>query len=158
MKETDITGDKFDFIDFSEENIFFGSFSERETFKVNVWGLTFMRELGITEIDCYLPAVSEVLFENVAYICLDYGIYTDRQCQEFVKSITGDSTDLRLELGKKENVDGYTKYIFGGVLGRYLGYGEITLYCKGTVKLTYDEIAFIPVGEYCLNPKKYRMQ
>lgn len=45
----DITGEKFDFLDCSESNIFFERFSEGETFKFKIWGVTLMHELGISE-------------------------------------------------------------------------------------------------------------
>ena len=47
MKQIDITGERFDFVDYSEGNIFFDTFSEKEKFVIKVWGATIMPELGI---------------------------------------------------------------------------------------------------------------
>lgn len=39
MKIINITGEKFDFSDCSESNIFFERFSEGDTFKLKIWAL-----------------------------------------------------------------------------------------------------------------------
>ena len=70
----------------------------------------------------------------------------------------GNSTHMQLELGKKENLNNYTEYVLGGILGRYAGYGEITIYCKGKVKITYDDTALVSATEFCLNTDKYRFR
>ncbi len=75
MKQIDVTGERFDFVDYSEGNIFFDTFSEKETFVVKVWGATLMHELGIVEQDSYVAAISDLVFEDVAYIFIIYGIY-----------------------------------------------------------------------------------
>ena len=156
MKQIDITGESFDFVGCSEGNIFFDTFSERETFMIKVWGVTLMHELGVYEHDVYIAAMSDIAFEDVAYISVNYGIYANEKGTEFIKNLNDNSTDMQLVLGKKENLSDYTKYIIGGILGRYIGYGEITIYCKGKVKLTYDEAPLISVTEFCLNSEKYR--
>lgn len=157
MRQIDVSGEKFDFIDYSEGNIFFDTFSEGEMFVVKVWGATLMPELGIEEKDVYVTAMSELVFENVAYIFVDYGIYTNEKGTGFIKNLDGNSTHMYLALGKKENLSDYTEYMIGGILGRYAGYGEITIYCKGKIKFIYDETALIDATEFCLNPKKYRL-
>ena len=47
--------------------------------------------------------------------------------------------------------------MIGGILGRYAGYGEITIFCKGEIKFVYDEKALIDTTEFCLNTEKYRL-
>lgn len=59
-------------------------------------------------------------------------------------------------LGKKEDLNDYIEYMIWGILGRYAGYGEITIYCKGKITLTYDETALIDAGEFCFDTQKYR--
>ena len=54
------------------------------------------------EKDVYVAAVSELLFENVAYILIDYGVYANEEGTEFIKNFEGDGTHMHLELGKKE--------------------------------------------------------
>lgn len=156
MKQIDLTGERFDFVDYSEGNIFFDTFSEKETFVIKVWGATLMHELEIGEQDIYIADMSELVFENVAYISINYGIYANEEGTKFIKNMDGNSTDMHLVLGKKENLSDYTEYIIGGILGRYAGYGEITIYCKGKIKLIYDEKALISATEFCLNTDKYR--
>lgn len=156
MKQLDVTGEKFDFIDYSEGNIFFDTFSEGEKFIVKAWGATLMYKLGVKEKDVYVAAMSELVFENVVYIFVDYGIYANENGTVFIQNFDGDSTHMHLALGKKENLCDYTEYIIGGILGRYAGYGEITIYCKGKIKFTYDETALIDATEFCLNTEKYR--
>ena len=156
MRQIDVTGEKFDFIDYSEGNIFFDTFSEGEMFVVKAWGATLMYKLGVKEKDVYVAAMSELVFENVAYIFVDYGIYANEEGTGFIKNLEGDSTHMYLALGKKENLSDYTEYMIGGILGRYAGYGEITIYCKGKIKFTYDETALIDATEFCLNTEKYR--
>ncbi|MDE6702004.1 MAG: hypothetical protein K2K10_13495, partial [Acetatifactor sp.] len=101
-------------------------------------------------------AMSELVFENVAYIYIDYGIYANEEGTEFIKNLDGDSTHMHLVLGKKENLSDYTEYMIGGILGRYAGYGEITIYCKGLITLSIDESALVDATEFCLNTDKYR--
>lgn len=156
MKEIDITGDRFDFVDYSEGNIFFDTFSEGENFKVKVWGATLMYKLGIKEKDVYIAAMSDLVFQDVAYVFMHYGIYANGKGTKFIRNMEGNSTDMQLVLGKRENLSEYTKYMMGGILGRYAGYGEMTIYCKGKIKLTYDETALIDATEFCLHTEKYR--
>lgn len=156
MKEIDITGEKFDFVDCSEGNIFFDRFSEGEKFIIKVWGATLMHELGIFEKDVYIAAMSNLVFENVAYIGIDYGIYADEQGTEFINSIDGKNTHMRLELGKRQIHSYHKEYIFGGILGRNIGYGEFRVYCKGAISITVDESKLIDVTDFCLNTGKYR--
>lgn len=156
MKQVDITGEKFDFIDYSEGNIFFDTFSEGEKFIVKTWGATLMHQLRINDKDVYVAAMSELVFENVACIFIDYGIYANEEGTSFIKNLDGNSTHMHLTLGKKENLSEYTEYMIGGILGRYAGYGEITIYCKGKIQFTYDETALIDATEFCLNVEKYR--
>ena len=77
MKIINITGEKFDLLDCSESNIFFEKFSEGEMFKLKIWGVTLMHELGISEKDSYIVAISDMVFEDVVYIVMNYGIYAD---------------------------------------------------------------------------------
>lgn len=156
MKEIDVTGERFDFVDYSEGNIFFDSFSEGKRFEMKIWGATLMHELGIVERDAYIAAISDLIFEDVVYIDMYYGVYTDEQGSGFVKDLEGKSTDMYLRLGKKQLTNGYKEYILGGILGRYIGYGEITIYCRGAIKLRFDESALIDATEFCMNTKKYR--
>lgn len=158
MKQIDVTGERFDFVDYSEGNIFLDTFSEREMFVIKVWGATLMHELGIEDQDIYVAALSNLVFEDVAYISINYGIYANEEGTKFRKNVDGNSTDMQLVLGKKENLSNYTEYIIGGILGRYAGYGEITIYCKGKIKLIYDETALISATEFCLNTEKYRLR
>lgn len=157
MRQIDVSGEKFDYVDYSEGNIFFDTFSEGEKFVVKVWGATLMNELSVEEKDVYVVAMSELEFENVAYIFIDYGIYANEKGTGFIKSFDGDSTHMHLTLGKNENLSGYTEYVIGGILGRYAGYGEITIYCKGKIKFIYDETSLIDATEFCLNTEKYRL-
>lgn len=156
MRTIDITGEKFDFVDCSEGNIFFSTFSEGEVFEVKVWGATLMHELGENENDVYVAAVSDLVFENVAGISIYYGIYANEEGTKFIRNMQGDSDAMKLVLGKTENLSGYTENMIGGILGRYAGYGEITIYYKGKINLTYDENAIIDATEFCLNAEKYR--
>lgn len=155
MRQIDVSGEKFDFVDYSEGNIFFDSFTEGERFVVKVWGATLMYKLGVDKKDVYVTAMSELVFENVAYIYVDYGIYTN-EGTAFIKNLDGDSTHMYLALGKKENLNDYTEYMIGGILGRYIGYGEITIYAKGLITLSIDESAFVDATEFCMNTAKYR--
>lgn len=156
MRQIDVTGDRFDFVDYSEGNIFFDTFSEKDSFSIKVWGATLMQELGIEESDVYVAAMSNLIFEDVAYIFVDYGVYANEQGTAFVNNIDGNSTHMQLALGKKENLSGYKECVIGGILGRNVGYGEITIYYKGEIKLVYDETALIDATEFCLNTEKYR--
>ena len=156
MEQIDVSGEKFDFVDYSEGNIFFDSFTEGGRFVVKVWGATLMPELGVDEKNVYVTAMSELVFENVAYIYVDYGIYANEEGTRFIKNLDGDSTDMYLALGKKENLNDYTEYMIGGILGRYIGYGDITIYAKGLITLSIDESAFVDAKEFCMNTAKYR--
>lgn len=156
MRQIDITGDRFDFVECSEGNIFFDSFSEETKFEVKVWGITLMHELGIEKNDIYIAAMSDLVFEKVAYVFIDYGIYANEQGTYFVKDIDG-STNMKLELGKKQELNGYAEYVLGGIYGKNIGYGEMKIYCKGKVSLTYDEAAAIDAKEYCINSQNYRL-
>lgn len=115
-----------------------------------------MHKLGIVEQDMYVAAVSDLVFEDVAYIFINYGIYANEEGTKFIKNMEGDTASLQLALGKKENLNDYTEYMIGGILGRYAGYGEITIYCKGKITLTYDETALVNAAEFCLDTEKYR--
>lgn len=157
MKQIDVSGKKFDYIDCSEGNIFFDAFSEGETFVVKVWGATLLKELGVEEKDVYVASMSELVFEKVVYIIIDYGIYANEKGTGFIKSFDGDSTHMHLALGKKKNLSEYTEYMIGGILGRYAGYGEITIYCKDKIQFSYDETTLIEAMEFCLNTEKYRL-
>ena len=157
MRQIDVSGEKFDYVDCSEGNLFFDTFSEGEKFVVKVWGATLMKKLGVEEKDVYVAAVSEFVFENVAHILIDYGVYANEEGTGFIKNFEGDSTYMHLELGKKEELSDYTEYMVGGILGRYAGYGEITIFCKGSIKFVYDEKALIDATEFCLNTEKYRL-
>jgi len=157
MIQIDVSGEKFDFVDYSEGNIFFNAFSEGEMFVVKAWGATLMHELGVREKDVYVAAMSELVFESVVYIFADYGIYANKEGTVFIKNADGNSTHMQLALGKKENLSEYKEYMIGGGLGRNIGYGEITIYCKGKIELTYDETALIDATEFCLNTEKYRL-
>lgn len=84
-----VTGERFDFVDYLEGNIFFDTFSEKETFVVKVWGATLMHELGIIEQDIYVAAMSGLVFENVAYISINYGIYANEEGTKFIKNMRG---------------------------------------------------------------------
>lgn len=157
MKKMDITGEKFDFVDTSEGNIFFDSFSEGEGFRLKVWGITLMHELGITEKDTYIAALSNIEFDDVIYICMDYGIYANEQGTEFINDGETDSTNMRLELGKKQTLNGYKEYILGGIIGRNIGYAEITIICRGKIKLIFDESALVNATDFCLYSQQFRM-
>ena len=85
MKQIDITGERFDFVDYSEGNIFFDTFSEKEKFVIKVWGATIMPELGIDRQDIYVAALSNLIFEEVAYISIKYGIYANEEGTKFIK-------------------------------------------------------------------------
>lgn len=156
MRRIDITGDKFDFVECSEGNIFFDFFSEETKFEVKVWGITLMHELGIERNDIYIAAMSNIVFEKVAYVFIDYGIYANEQGTHFVENIDG-STNMKLELGKKQGLSDYTEYMLGGIYGKNIGYGEMTIYCRGKVSLIYDETAAIDAKEFCINSQNYRL-
>jgi len=156
MRKIDVSGEKFDFVDCSEGNIFFDSFSENEKFVIKVWGATLMHDLGVESKDVYVAAMSELVFENVAFIFIDYGIYANEKGTEFIKNPDTNSTNMHLELGKKENLSAYTEYMLGGILGRNIGYGEITIYCKGKIEFIYNGTALVDATEFCLNTEKYR--
>ena len=155
MRQIDITGKKFDFVDYSEGNIFFDTFSEKETFVIKVWGVTLMQELEMTEQDVYIAAISDLVFEDVIYISIKYWIYANKEGSKFIRNKEG-GDEFQLKLGKKEVLNGYTEYMIGGILGKYVGYGEFTVYCKGKITLIYDEKAAISATEFCLNTQKYR--
>ncbi len=156
MKQIDVTGEKFDYIDCSEGNIFFDSFSEKEAFIVKTWGVTLMHELGISEHDNYVANMSKLVFEDVAYISVCYGLYADEMGAEFFKNERGNSSDMQLQLGKRKELCDCNEYVLGGILGRYVGYGEMTIYCRGKITLLYDEKALIDASEFCKKPEKYR--
>lgn len=156
MKQIDITGDRFDWVDCSEGNIFFDSFTEGAKFEIKVWGVTLMHHLGGEKRDSYIAAMSDLVFENVAGISIYYGIYANEEGTKFIRNMQGDSDAMKLVLGKTENLSGYTENMIGGILGSYVGYGEITIYYKGKINLTYDENAIIDATEFCLNAEKYR--
>ena len=158
MKRIDVTGEKFDFVDGSEGNIFFDGFSEGEKFKIKIWGATLLHELGVAEKNVYVAALSDLVFEDVVYIAMDYGIYKNEQGVEFINNLEGTSTDMKLELGKKQAISSCKEYVLGGILGRYIGYAEIRIYCRGTISLTFDENALIAARDFCLNTKKYRFR
>ncbi len=158
MRQTIEVSEKIDFIDGFEGHIFCDSFSEGEMFKLKVWGLTILSDLGISEEDVYIASMSDLLFENVIYVYLDLGVYSNEKCNEFIQNMAGDSTHLKLELGKRNNSNEYTEYIFGGTFGRNIGNGEMKIYYKGKVFLSYDDDAVVDVREFCLNPKKYGFQ
>lgn len=86
----------------------------RRQFVVKVWGATLMPELGVDEKDVYVTAMSELVFENVAYIYVDYGIYANEEGTRFIRNLDGGSTHMYLALGKKENLNDYTEYMIGG--------------------------------------------
>lgn len=111
MKKIDVTGEKFDFVDYSEGNFFFQSFSEGEQFQMKIWGATLMPNLGITERDSYVASVSNLIFEDVAYIVMDYGIYADAQGTEFINNLESDNTHMQLKLGKSQVTSNYREYV-----------------------------------------------
>lgn len=156
MKKIDVTGKQFDFVDCSEGNIFFNSFSEGEKFEIKIWGATLLQELDAVEQDSYIAGMSGLVFEDVVYIVMQYGIYADEQGTKFIYDVAGKSTDMQLELGKRQMAANCKEYILGGILGRYVGYAEIRIYCRGKITLTFDENMLIDAADFCLNPKKYR--
>ncbi len=157
MKIINITGEKFDFLDCSESNIFFERFSEGETFKFKIWGVTLMHELGISEKESYIAAISDMVFENVVYIAMSYGIYADVQGSKFVNNMDGCDDHMKLELGNICNTINCKEYNIGGILGRNIGYAEFKVFSKGKVDLIFDEKALIDAKDFCLNPEKYRL-
>lgn len=157
MKEIDVTGEKFDFVDCSEGNIFFESFSEGEKFEMKIWGVTLLHELGIAKNDVYIAAISDLVFEDVIYIVMDYGIYADEQGTKFINNIEGKSTHMLLELGEKQINSSYKEYDLGGILGKNIGYAEIRIYCRGIIKLMFNENALIDAMKFCLNAEEYRL-
>lgn len=157
MRIINITGEKFDFLDCSESNIFFERFSEGETFNFKIWGVTLMHELGISEKDSYIAAISDMVFEDVVYIVMSYGIYADVQGTKFVNNMDGYDARMKLELGNKRNIIDYKEYNIGGILGRNIGYAEFKVYSRGKVDLIFDEKALIDAKDFCLNPEKYRL-
>lgn len=157
MKTINITGEKFDFLDCSESNIFFERFSEGETFKFKIWGVTLMHELGISEKESYIADISDIVFEDVVYIVMSYGIYADNQGTKFVHNMDGNDIHMKLELGKGHNIFNCKEYNVGGILGRNIGYAEFKVYCRGKVDLIFNEKALIDAKNFCLNPEKYRL-
>ena len=157
MKIINITGEKFDLLDCSESNIFFEKFSEGEMFKLKIWGVTLMHELGISEKDSYIVATSDMVFEDVVYIVMNYGIYADDQGTRFVNNMDGHDSHMKLELGKRHNVFNCKEYNIGGILGRNIGYAEFKVYCRGNVELIFNEKALIDAKDFCLNTEKYRL-
>ncbi|MCM1499949.1 MAG: hypothetical protein NC124_15915 [Clostridium sp.] len=157
MKIINITGENFDFIDCSESNIFLEKFSEGETFKLKIWGVTLMHELGISEKESYIAAISDIVFKDVAYIVMSYGIYADEQGAQFVYNMDGHDIHMKLELGKKHKILNCNEYNIGGILGRNIGYAEFKVYCRGKVELIFNEKALIDAREFCMNPEKYRL-
>jgi hypothetical protein len=157
MKLINITGEKFDFLDCSESNIFFDRFSEGDTFKLKIWGVTMRHELGISEKESYIAAISDMVFEDVVYIVMSYGVYADEQGTKFAYNMEGHDIHMKLELGKKHNISNCIEYNVGGILGRNIGYAEFKVYCRGKVNLTFNEKALIDAKEFCMNPEKYRL-
>ncbi|MCR5607483.1 MAG: hypothetical protein K6G26_00275 [Lachnospiraceae bacterium] len=158
MKEIDLTGEKFDFLELSEGNLFYDSFSEGEQFHLRVYGATLMKELDFYNKDVYIPSFSDLIFDDVKYISMYYGIYANEIGNKFVKNFNGDSTEMWLKLGKNNDLCEYSQYVTGGILGRNFGYGELTIYCKGKIKFTYDEKTVIDATKFVLNPNKYRIE
>lgn len=161
MTEIEISDDT-DFVDGTEGFIFFDSFAEKNKFGMRIWGLTLLGEFAdkyhIKDHDVYISAFSDIIFEDVKYIHLDYKIYNNSNGTEFRKDISENDDIMTFEFGSKNELDGYRVFDIGGVLGRYVGFGEMAVYYRGSVRLIFDETATVSVREYCLDPKKYRLK
>ena len=64
---------------------------------------------------------------------------------------------MYLKLGKKQIASSCKEYVLGGIIGRNIGYAEIKIYCRGSIRLTFNEDTLIDVTDFCLNPEKYRL-
>ena len=160
MTEIEISND-LDFVDGTEGCIFFDSFAEKKEFRMRIWGLTllkdFVNKYNLKD-DVYISAFSDIIFEDVKYIHLNYGIYINFEGTEFRKDINGNNEDMVFEFGEKTELDRYNEFVIGGVLGRYTGFGEMFIYYRGSVKLILDETLIVNVRDYCLDPNKYRLK
>ena len=87
MRQIDITEHKLKYVNCSEGNIFFDAFTEGQKFEVKIWGVTLMKGLECENIDTYVAAMSNLEFEDVAYIHIDYGIYANEQGNGFIKNM-----------------------------------------------------------------------
>lgn len=154
MKQIDVSDDKFDFLDCSEGNIFFNQFDKNDKLKISIWGVTLMHELGF-ENDKYVADKSILIFKDANYISMNYSLY-ETDDKEFVKDINGNEKTFQKTFGHKEDIIDCFAYILGGVLDNNVGFGELTIYCKGEVNLYYNESALVDVREYCINSSKYR--
>lgn len=157
MKKIDLSGERFDYFDLSEGYLFFDHFSQGEKFKMKVRGATLMHQLEIAKCDVYIPSMADLVFEDVAYIDIFYGLYANESGSEFVTNIDGTSTEMWLKLGKKPKLNDYKEYVIGGILGRNMGYGELYIYCRGKIILLYDEETIIDATDYCLSPQKFNV-
>lgn len=155
MKKIDISGDRFDWIDGNEGCLFISKFSEGEKFVIRAWGLTVLRQSGESEEDIYLPQTAQIEFEQTNIVKIDYGIYDSTKQAFLPAGESTENTNLCLVLGKEDNRKRTKPYLIGGCLGRYIGFGEIEVYCTGAVSLIYDEAQTISAEEYCLNPGLY---
>lgn len=143
----DVTGKRFDPIDFTEAVLFFQVHRELpETVELEGWGLTWTGTRSGQ--DMYVAGISSIRLEGVTSGLLIVSLY-EPDGKSFV-----DSLQLSKSWGEIRDIDEY-EYLLGGVLDWPYGYCQLGLNATGKVTITFDESDGVSTGEYVLDPKKY---
>ncbi|MDF2804406.1 MAG: hypothetical protein K0S61_4311 [Anaerocolumna sp.] len=164
----DISQNLFDFVDFSESEIFFDcKYELDDTVRFNVWGATLLtserwnclfdrQQLPFnlpTSDDIYLSGMCTVTLNNVVGGRFQVSLY-DEGGKEFRELEDRKIIRLSRDWDLKSEEDIF-EYDWSCVLNWPKGYCELSLACKGNIMVEFDESYCIPASEFILNTRKY---
>ncbi|MBI1922875.1 hypothetical protein HYR99_01355 [Candidatus Poribacteria bacterium] len=167
--QLDITGKKFDCIDFSEARIFFSCPPKLgKTVTFEAWGVTLLTapywesmrcdlphfDVPIKEGNIYISGISTVAIEEVIGGQIDIKVYQPHPPHDFLQLRDGEPLRLKRnwECEKLPYRDLYEMYC---VIDWPLGYCYFAIAANGQATIEFRTEDCIPAREFVLNPERY---
>ena len=144
MKTIDVTGDRFDYVDGMDGKMSFGSFQQGEEFKLYIHGLSFSKDLVESAEDTFIDSETEICFEDTQGILVEY--WSSPELIDTAHFPFG-SGKWDLRLGKLD-VDGSRDYMIGAGMKGLPGFCDISIFCRGRVRITYDENSMLSIKDF----------
>ena len=163
--QLNITGERFEGIDFSEACIFLDCPPQiNEKFSFQAWGVTLMADsinkwCNIKELgqqfnkDTYISGLSTITVDGVAGGSIEIAIYDPNKKTSFIKMSDGDNLKLR-RIWKYNATEDLKLYEWDCVIDWPHGYCQLKLAVKNNVTIEFDKDLCIPVDKF-LNDTEY---
>lgn len=162
MIELDVSGSKFDYVDFTEAHLFLREIPEpNQNLELRAWGVTLLSELkelygSEYSDDIYIAGFCDIIFEKVIYAEIMMAVYKSIDRQLPYLDEEGNDVMIRGRWGDLKFKESSGLYIMGGSIEWPSAHSsQFDVYSNSKVIIKYNKENAILAEEYCRNPRKY---